>query len=107
MGAVCWPHRALKGAACDVPASRLGYCTPHDPAPVGQVVGCRPAVFSGKDGFQPVTVGLKPDLQDLEMPDTTLLFEKQDGIAWVTLNRGRLGPRTSVRGITGAAQSWR
>ena len=37
----------------------------------------------------------------------TLLFEKQDGIAWITLNRGRPGPRTEVRGITGAAQSWR
>ena len=57
-----------------------------------------------------VTVGLKPDLQDLGGASPvfdTLLFEKQDGIAWVTLNRGRLGPRTEVRGITGAAQSWR
>jgi hypothetical protein len=33
----------------------------------------------------------------------TLLYEKQDGIAWVTLNRGCPAPRTKVRGMIGAA----
>ncbi len=36
----------------------------------------------------------------------TLLFDKQDGIAWITLNRRWLAPRTEVRGITGAAHIW-
>jgi len=33
----------------------------------------------------------------------TLLYEKRDSIAWVTLNRGCYGPRTEVRGMNGAA----
>ncbi len=36
----------------------------------------------------------------------TFLYDKQEGIAWVTLNRRWLAPRTEVRGITGAAHLW-